>query len=64
MALMATINLVALLGLSGVVVKLTRDYEAQLRSGVSPRFDAAAYPELGDGIDRTIWSPEKTKPPL
>ena len=55
MAMMATLNLVALLGLSGVVVKLTRDYEGQLRSGRSPVFHAADYPELGEGIDRSIW---------
>ena len=55
MAMMATLNLVALLGLSGVVVKLTRDYEGQLRAGRSPVFHAADYPELGEGIDRSIW---------
>jgi alanine or glycine:cation symporter, AGCS family len=62
MALMATINLLALLGLSGVVVKLTRDYDRQLQSGRSPRFDAADFPELGDGIDRTIWTSESPPP--
>lgn len=55
MAMMATLNLFALLGLSGVVVKLTRDYDRQLGEGKSPTFRAADYPELGDGIDREIW---------
>ena len=55
MAMMATLNLFALLGLSGVVVKLTRDYDRQLREGKSPTFHAADYPELGDGIDREVW---------
>jgi len=55
MAMMATLNLFALLGLSGVVVKLTRDYDRQLDEGKSPTFHAADYPELGDGIDREIW---------
>ena len=55
MAMMATLNLFALLGLSGVVVKLTRDYDRQRREGKSPTFHAADYPELGDGIDREIW---------
>jgi AGCS family alanine or glycine:cation symporter len=55
MAIMASINLVAIVMLSGVVVKLTRDYDAQLRGGTSPRFDAADHPELGDGVDREIW---------
>ena len=55
MAMMATLNLVALLGLSGVVVKLTRDYDRQLDAGRSPVFHIADYPELGDGVDHEIW---------
>ncbi|HZH43775.1 MAG TPA: alanine/glycine:cation symporter family protein [Lysobacter sp.] len=55
LAIMATINLVALVGLSGVVVKLTRDYERQLGEGVAPEFHISRYPELGDGVDREIW---------
>ncbi|MFC0679866.1 alanine/glycine:cation symporter family protein [Lysobacter korlensis] len=55
MAIMSTINLAALVMLSGVVVKLTRDYDAQLRSGGSPEFRAEAFPEFGDGVDRGIW---------
>lgn len=55
MAMMATLNLFALLGLSGVVVKLSRDYDRQRREGRSPTFHAADYPELGEGIDRSIW---------
>jgi alanine or glycine:cation symporter, AGCS family len=62
MALMATINLLALLGLSGVVVKLTRDYDRQLRAGRSPEFDAADFPELGKGIDPAIWTAKR--PPV
>jgi AGCS family alanine or glycine:cation symporter len=55
MAIMASINLVAIVLLSGVVVKLTRDYDAQLRGGKAPRFDVADHPELADGVDREIW---------
>lgn len=55
MAMMATLNLFALLGLSGVVVKLTRDYDRQRRAGMSPVFHIADYPELGDGVDHEIW---------
>ncbi|GAB2623866.1 alanine/glycine:cation symporter family protein [Novilysobacter erysipheiresistens] len=55
MAMMATLNLAALLGLSGVVVKLTRDYDRQLDAGRSPVFHIADYPELGDGVDHEIW---------
>jgi alanine or glycine:cation symporter, AGCS family len=56
MGLMATINLVAILLLSGTVAKLTRDYFGQRKAGAEPVFHAADYPELGDGIDRRIWS--------
>jgi AGCS family alanine or glycine:cation symporter len=56
MGLMATINLVAIVLLSGTVVKLTRDYFAQRAAGIEPRFHARDYPELGDQIDHTIWT--------
>ncbi|WP_173933475.1 sodium:alanine symporter family protein [Chelativorans sp. Marseille-P2723] len=56
MAFMAIINLVAIILLSGTVVKLTKDYFAQKRSGQIPAFDPAAYPELEGKIDRDIWS--------
>jgi AGCS family alanine or glycine:cation symporter len=55
MGLMATINLIAIVVLSGTVVKLTRDYFAQRAAGEEPKFHAADYPELGDDIDHTIW---------
>jgi AGCS family alanine or glycine:cation symporter len=47
---------VALVLLSGTVAKLTRDCLAQRAKGEEPVFHAAAYPELGDGIDRRLWS--------
>jgi AGCS family alanine or glycine:cation symporter len=56
MGVMATINLVAIVALSGTVVKLTRDYFAQRRAGVEPVFHGRDYPELGDRIDHTIWT--------
>ena len=50
--------------LSGVAVRLTRDYDRKIRAGeTSPRFDAAAFPELGDTIDRSIWTATKTVAP-
>lgn len=60
MGLMATINLVAIALLSGVVVTITRDYFAQKRAGVSPRFDSTRYPELDAQIDRDIWGGART----
>jgi len=55
MGLMATVNLIAIVLLSGTVVKLTKDYMAQRKAGKSPRFAAKDYPELQGKIDSTIW---------
>lgn len=57
MGLMALVNLIAVVLLSGVAIKLTRDYDSKLRAGdPSPRLDAADFPELGEGVDRSIWT--------
>lgn len=56
MGLMATINLVAIVLLSGTVAKLTKDYFDQKKAGKVPRFHADAYPELGGKIDSSIWT--------
>ncbi|PPK60389.1 AGCS family alanine or glycine:cation symporter [Malaciobacter marinus] len=55
MGLMATINLIAIVLLSGTVVKLTKDYLEQREQGKEPTFEAKYYPELKDKIDTTIW---------
>lgn len=57
MGLMATINLIAIVALSGTVVKLTKDYFRQKATGLEPRFDNDDYPELQGKIDSTIWTP-------
>lgn len=54
MGLMALVNLVALLLLSGVVVKLTRDYETQLGQGKVPQLDMKKI-ELPGRIEHSIW---------
>jgi AGCS family alanine or glycine:cation symporter len=56
MGLMATINLIAIVALSGTVVKLTKDYFAQRHQGIEPMFHGRDYPELGDQIDHSIWT--------
>lgn len=56
MGLMATINLITIVLISGTVAKLTKDYFDQKKSGVEPVFHARDYPELGDQIDHTIWT--------
>ncbi len=55
MGLMAVINLVAVILLSGTVVRLTRDYFGQRREGREPRFHIAEFPDLADGVNRDIW---------
>ena len=58
MGLMATVNLIAIVLLSGTVVKLTRDYASQRKAGQVPTFHAADYPELSGKIDGAIWTRE------
>ncbi|OWJ79724.1 alanine/glycine:cation symporter family protein [Haematobacter genomosp. 1] len=55
MGLMATINLVAIVALSGTVVTLTRHYFSQRRSGEEPRFHLGEHPEIAKGVDADIW---------
>ena len=55
MGLMAVINLVAVLLLSGTVVKLTRDYLRQRDAEQEPHFNSSKFPELGDSVDHKIW---------
>jgi AGCS family alanine or glycine:cation symporter len=55
MGLMATINLVAILLLSGLVVRLARDYASKRRRGEEPVFLANEMPELAGRIDPEIW---------
>lgn len=55
MGLMASVNLIAILLLSGTVAKLTKDYFDQKKTG-EPRFDPEAYPELKGKIEHSIWS--------
>ncbi len=55
MGLMATINLIAIVLLSGTVVKLTNDYLSQRKAGVRPTFNGSDYPELEGKIDMSIW---------
>lgn len=55
MGLMATINLIAIVLLSGTVSKLTKDYFEQRKQGVVPTFKSADYPELDKQLDDNIW---------
>lgn len=55
MGLMAITNLVAILLLSGLVVKLARDYNAQRAAGKLPSFDARQYPEIRSKLEPGVW---------
>ncbi len=55
MGLMATINLIAILALSGTVAKLTKDYFAQRKAGRQPEFHISQHPDLAKGVDADIW---------
>jgi len=59
MGLMAIVNLVAILLLSGIVIKLAKDYNRQLSQGKVPTFDANDYPELKSQLEEGIWYEEK-----
>lgn len=55
MGLMATINLIAIVLLSGTVAKVTRDYLSQRRAGIEPQFHIAKHPGIAPGVNREIW---------
>ncbi|MFV0302062.1 MAG: alanine:cation symporter family protein, partial [Paracoccus sp. (in: a-proteobacteria)] len=55
MGLMATINLIAIVLLSGTVVYVTRDYLTQRKAGKEPRFHVGEHPEIAPGVNRDIW---------
>ncbi|MEV3937405.1 alanine/glycine:cation symporter family protein [Glycomyces sp. NPDC049804] len=55
MGLMATVNLIALLGLTGVAVKVLRDYDKQRKAGLDPVFTRESVPGL-KGMQ--VWEPE------
>ncbi|WP_255435658.1 sodium:alanine symporter family protein [Paracoccus sp. S1E-3] len=56
MGLMATINLVAIVLLSGTVVILTRDYLSQRKAGIEPRFHIDKHPDIAPGVNHEIWN--------
>jgi AGCS family alanine or glycine:cation symporter len=55
MGLMATVNIVALLLLSGLAIRVINDYREQLKAGKTPEFDRSKFPELMDQLDDDIW---------
>ena len=56
MGLMAIVNLIAIILLSGIVIKLAKDYNQQLKQGKVPTFNADDYPELSSQLEPGVWS--------
>lgn len=59
MGLMAIVNLAAIILLSGIVVKLAKDYNRQLDAGKVPTFDVNDFPELKSQLEEGIWYSDK-----
>ncbi|QSH40452.1 sodium:alanine symporter family protein [Lentisphaerota bacterium ZTH] len=57
MGLMAIVNLIALIMLSGVLFKVQKDYDKQRAAGIrEPVFKASDFPELAKDIEPGIWT--------
>ncbi|HFQ5326920.1 TPA: alanine/glycine:cation symporter family protein [Vibrio vulnificus] len=59
MGMMAIVNLVAILLLSGIVIKLAKDYNSQLKAGKLPTFNPDDFPELKSQLEDGIWDNNK-----
>ncbi|MGL4614920.1 MAG: alanine/glycine:cation symporter family protein, partial [Shewanella sp.] len=64
MGLMATVNIVALLLLSGLAIRVINDYREQLKMGKTPEFDRSKFPELMEQLDNEIWEDIANKAPI
>lgn len=60
MGLMATVNLIGIVALAGVVKRVSVDYLRQLKEGRQPVFNPEQHPEIARGVDREIWLPRVT----
>lgn len=58
MGLMAIVNIVALVLLSGLAIRVINDYRDQLKNGDMPVFDRSKFPELDGQVETDIWPRE------
>lgn len=58
MGVMALLNIIAILLLSGTAAKVISDYNAQRAAGLTPKFSRTTFPELTDKIDQGVWLPQ------
>ncbi|GLP97155.1 alanine/glycine:cation symporter family protein [Paraferrimonas sedimenticola] len=61
MGLMAVVNIVAILLLSGLAVRVIRDYKQQLAKGQEPSFDPTQFDELKGSSVEQVWPSEEGK---
>ncbi|BDM63661.1 sodium:alanine symporter [Shewanella sp. NFH-SH190041] len=55
MGLMATVNIIALVLLSGLAIRVINDYRDQIKAGKVPEFDRSKFPELQEQVSEDIW---------
>ncbi|NKF50986.1 alanine:cation symporter family protein [Shewanella sp. WXL01] len=56
MGLMAVVNIVALILLSGLAIRVIKDYREQVSQGLEPKFDVTKFPELQEEGQDNVWS--------
>ncbi|MDP0561197.1 MAG: sodium:alanine symporter family protein [Candidatus Endonucleobacter sp. (ex Gigantidas childressi)] len=64
MGLMALINLVVILLLSGYAFQVLQDYGQQLKTGHMPVFDRSKFPFLDRTMDSNVWNDVQKHPTL
>ncbi|WP_025819622.1 alanine/glycine:cation symporter family protein [Shewanella marina] len=57
MGLMATVNIIALILLSGLAVRVINDYRQQIKSDDEITFDPHKFPELREQLNDDVWIP-------
>ncbi|WP_413110232.1 alanine/glycine:cation symporter family protein [Thaumasiovibrio sp. DFM-14] len=60
MGMMAMVNIVAMVMLSGLAIRVIKDYETQQKAGKVPSFDPSKFPELND-LEGEAWDGELVK---
>ncbi len=55
MGMMSIVNMMAIVLLSGIAIKLAKDYNQQLNMGWTPQFKPSKYPELVGQLEKGIW---------
>ncbi|WP_067514908.1 alanine/glycine:cation symporter family protein [Endozoicomonas ascidiicola] len=62
MGVMALINLVAILVLSGIVSQILKDFDEQIEAGVTPVFNRRKFPFLDKTMDVDVWTEHSSGP--